>query len=371
GPAWSRDGRAVTFIAADRGSAHIVRADVATGETTAVVGGERQVLFASEVPGVGIAFVAGDLERPVDVYACAPDGTRERRLTDVNRGLLERLRIPRAERRSFPTPYGHAVEGWLLRPAEGNGRAPLLVDIHGGPAGFAGDVLSPGFLFRYVLASRGWAVLMLNPTGSGSYGREFAHGIRGKWGEHDLAEQLAAVDALVADGIADPARLAVTGYSYGGFMTGWTIGHTDRFKAAVVGAPLIDQESFHGTSDIGPWFTYWEMGGDIREARETYRRLSPIDYVDRVTTPTLVMQGEADERCPIGQGEQLYMGLVTAGKVPTEFVRYPGQSHLFLRNGRPSHRVDYNRRLVDWVTEYVGPAPSREATPRRVLSATG
>lgn len=365
GPAWSRDGRSVTFIAADRGSAHVVRADVATGDVMVVVGGERQVLFTSEAPGTGIAFVAGDIERPADVHVCAPDGTRERRLTDVNRELLDLLRLPRAERRTFPTPYGHAVEGWVLRPRERSGPAPLLVDIHGGPAGFAGNVISPGFLFRYILASRGWAVLMLNPTGSGSYGREFAHGIRRKWGEHDLAEQVAAIDALVADGTADPGRLAVTGYSYGGFMTGWVIGHTDRFKAAVVGAPLSDQESFHGTSDIGPWFTYWEMGGDIHEARETYRRLSPVNYVDRVATPTLVMQGEADERCPIGQGEQLYIGLVTAGKAPTEFVRYPGQSHLFLRNGRPSHRVDYNRRLVDWVTRYIGSAAAADAQAPR------
>jgi dipeptidyl aminopeptidase/acylaminoacyl peptidase len=359
GPAWTADGRAVSFIASDRGSAHIVRAELASSSTSVLVGGRRQVAMASVVAGRGIAFVAGDLERPADVYWCAADGSGEKRLTDVNGDLLARLRIPRAERRSFTTPYGHTVDGWILRPAKGAGPAPLLVDIHGGPASFAGDLLSVGSLYRYALAERGWAVLQLNPTGSGSYGRDFAHAIRGKWGEYDLAEQLAAVDALVAEGIADPERLAVTGYSYGGFMTSWTIGHTDRFRAAVVGAPLVDQASFHGTSDIGPWFTYWEMQGDIRTARETYQRLSPIEYVDRVTCPTLVLQGEADERCPIGQGEQLYMGLVAAGKVPTELVRYPGSSHLFLRNGRPSHRVDYNRRVIDWMTSHV---PARVPT---------
>ena len=293
-----------------------------------------------------------DLANPADVYVCDWDGGSERRLTELNRELLARLDLPRAERRTFVNPNGGTVDGWLLLPAERRGPAPLLVDIHGGPAGFAGNLLSLTYFCRYVLAARGWAVLALNPTGSGSYGREFAHGIRGRWGERDLAEQLAAVDALVAEGVVDPDHLAVSGYSYGGFMTSWTIGHTDRFKAAVVGAPVTNQESFHGTSDIGMWFAPWELGGDIAGARETYRRLSPMNYVDRVSTPTLVLHGEADDRCPIGQGEELYVGLVAAGKVPTEFVRYPGGSHLFPLNGRPSHRVDFNRRIVEWVTKY-------------------
>ena len=352
GPVWSPDGSGLSFVAADRGSAHLVRSVFASGDTSAVVGGERQLTFASAVPGKRIAFVAGDLANPADVYVCDWDGGSERRLTELNRELLARLDLPRAERRSFANPNGGTVDGWLLLPAERRGPAPLLVDIHGGPAGFAGNLLSLTYFCRYVLAARGWAVLALNPTGSGSYGREFAHGIRGRWGERDLAEHLAAVDALVAEGVVDPDHLALSGYSYGGFMTSWTIGHTDRFKAAVVGAPVTNQESFHGTSDIGMWFAPWELGGDIAGARETYRRLSPMNYVDRVSTPTLVLHGEADDRCPIGQGEELYVGLVAAGKVPTEFVRYPGGSHLFPLNGRPSHRVDFNRRIVEWVTKY-------------------
>ena len=351
GPVWSRDASALTFVAADRGSVHVVRAAADGGGASVVVGGERQVTYASAVADRAIAFVAGDLTRPADLFMCDWAGKAERRLTDVNRELLARLALPLAQRRTFATPSG-PVEGWVLMPGTGRRPAPLLVDIHGGPAGFAGNLVSLGYFYRYVLASRGWAVLALNPTGSGSYGRDFAHGIRGAWGERDLPEQLAAVDALVAEGLADPDRLAVAGYSYGGFMTSWTIGHTDRFKAAVVGAPVADQESFHGTSDIGMWFGEWELSGDIRSARETYRRFSPVNYVDRVHTPTLVLHGEADERCPIGQGEELYVGLVAAGKVPTEFVRYPGSSHLFVLNGRPSHRADYGRRLVDWVTKY-------------------
>jgi dipeptidyl aminopeptidase/acylaminoacyl peptidase len=352
GPIWSRDNASVTFIAGDHGNTHLVRAAIADGSTSVVVGGERQIAYASARAGSRIAFAAGDLAAPSDLYVTAWDGSGERRLTQLNKELLAQLAPAHGERRTFTSPHGGTLEGWLLLPAERRGSSPLLVDIHGGPASFSGNLFSLGYFYRYVLASRGWAVLTLNPTGSGSYGREFAYGIRAKWGEHDLAEQLAAVDQLIAEGIADPDRLAVAGYSYGGFMTSWTIGHTDRFKAAVVGAPVVNQESFFGTSDIGMWFAPWEMGANITDGRETFRRLSPINYVDRVTTPTLVLHGEADERCPIGQGEELFTGLVAAGKVPTEFVRYPGGSHMFIAQGRPSHRVDFNRRVVDWVTRH-------------------
>jgi dipeptidyl aminopeptidase/acylaminoacyl peptidase len=352
GPVWSRDNASVTFIAGDHGNTHLVRAAIADGSMNVVVGGERQIAYASAKPGSRIAFAAGDLAAPSDLYVTAWDGSGERRLTQLNKELLAQLAPVHGERRTFKSPHGGTLEGWLFLPAERRGPSPLLVDIHGGPASFSGNLFSLGYFYRYVLASRGWAVLTLNPTGSGSYGREFAHGIRAKWGEHDLAEQLAAVDQLIAEGIADADRLAVAGYSYGGFMTSWTIGHTDRFKAAVVGAPVVNQESFFGTSDIGMWFAPWEMGGGITDGRETFRRLSPINYVDKVTTPTLVLHGEADERCPIGQGEEFFTGLVAAGKVPTEFVRYPGGSHMFIAQGRPSHRVDFNRRVVDWVTRH-------------------
>ncbi len=142
------------------------------------------------------------------------------------------------------------------------------------------------------------------------------------------------MDALVGEGVADPARLAVSGYSYGGFMAAWTTSHTDRFKAAIVGAPIVNAESFYGTSDIGRVVRFREeAGGDLVGHRELFRRLSPIQYVERVTTPTLVVHGEADDRCPIGQGEEWYIGLLAAGRAPAEFVRL----------SRPEPRVSRHR----------------------------
>jgi len=350
-PRWSPDGRTVTVPIADAGNVHVTRVSVADGAARLVVGGERQVQGFSAAAG-RIAFCATEWHVPGDAYASREDGSEERRLTRANADWRSEVALPRVERRAFASPHGGELDGWVVHPIGGRGPAPLLVEIHGGPHSYHGNAFPLGSLHAFVLAMHGWAVLELNPTGSGSYDKAFAHGIRGRWGEHDLPEQLAAVDALVAAGIADPARLAVSGYSYGGFMTAWTITHTDRFKSAVVGAPVVNFESFHGTSDIGLWFGPWELRGDLVGHRETYRRLSPINYVQRVVTPTLIVHGEADDRCPIGQGEELYAGLLAAGRTPAEFIRYPGQSHAFRGSGRPSHRVDVVSRVVEWVERY-------------------
>ena len=157
--------------------------------------------------------------------------------------------------------------GRLSRPI-GRRPAPLLVEIHGGPHSSHGNAFPGGALHMFLLASRGWAVLALNPTGSGSFGKAFQVRHFGRWGEFDLPEQLAAVDALVGEGLADPARLAVSGYSYGGFMAAWTTSHSDRFKAAIVGAPIVNAESFYGTSDIGRGSCRAEAGGDLVGHRE-------------------------------------------------------------------------------------------------------
>jgi dipeptidyl aminopeptidase/acylaminoacyl peptidase len=352
-PVWSRDGRAIVFPAATEGNVHVVAADSGSGAVRTIVTGARQVTSVSvHVATERVAFSTADLDSPSDVYVCAGDGSAETRLTRANADFSSGLAWPRVERRSFRTPHGGAVEGWVFLPTTAARPAPLLLDIHGGPHSFMGNAFSPTYFYRYPLASRGWVILALNPTGSGSYGKAFAHGIRGRWGEYDMPEQMAAIDALIAEGIADGARLAIAGTSYGGFMSSWMITHTDRFKAAAINAPVANLESFYGTSDVGLWFGPFEMFGPVVASRETYRRLSPINYVDRVTTPTLVMHGEADDRCPIGQGEELYAGLVAAGRVPVEFVRYPGGAHGFVLNGRPSHRVDFTRRVTEWVERY-------------------
>jgi dipeptidyl aminopeptidase/acylaminoacyl peptidase len=353
GSAWSPEGATLTCLAGDAGNDHMVRVGQPGGVVQPVVGGARTLTGMSASPSARrIAFIASQADNPGDVYVCNWDGSGERRLTGVNADLLAQLSMPRVERRTFDSPHGPTLDGWVMHPTSGHFPAPLLVDIHGGPSSYYSDGFSMASFFRYVLASQGWAVLYLNPSGSGSYSKAFMESLRGRWGEYDLPEQLAAVDTLCAEGVADPDHLAVTGYSYGGYMTSWTISHTQRYKAAVIGAPVTNLESFHGTSDIGMWFSGWYFGDGLATHREAYRRISPINYVEQVTTPTLIVHGEADDRCPIGQGEEFYIGLVASGKAPAEFVRYPGASHPFMINGRPSHRLDYHRRVVEWVQRY-------------------
>ena len=171
---------------------------------------------------------------------------------------------------------------------------------------------------------------------------------------------MAVVDAVLQRPYADPERTGIYGYSYGGYMTSWTISQTQRFKAAVCGAPCFDLESMFGTSDIGSTFGIEQWGGTPAAEREWYAAHSPSTYAHQTRTPTLIVHGEADERCPIGQSEQMFTTLKRAG-CEVEFVRYPGGSHLFLRGGPSEHREDYYTRVLAWFKSHLG-EPSEEAS---------
>jgi dipeptidyl aminopeptidase/acylaminoacyl peptidase len=166
---------------------------------------------------------------------------------------------------------------------------------------------------------------------------------------------MAVVDKAIEQPYVDPERLGVTGYSYGGYMTAWVIGQTDRFKAAVCGAPCFDLESMYGTSDISHVFGELQWGGPPHTSKEWYEKHSPSTYAHRATTPTLIIHGEDDERCPIGQGEQMFVALKKAG-VETEFARYPNGPHGMMRPGigPPQHRIDILERTLGWFKRHLG-----------------
>jgi len=163
---------------------------------------------------------------------------------------------------------------------------------------------------------------------------------------------MAFLDKICSRPYIDGDRIGVYGYSYGGYMTSWIVGHTDRFKAAVIGAPVVDLVSFYGTADIGHTFGPLQVGGTPWDCPEEYRARSPLTNLHKATTPSLIVHGEADDRVPIGQGEQCFMALKHAGCV-TEFVRYPGEAHAMLRTGLPAHRHDYHSRVVAWFETYL------------------
>ncbi|MCO5178051.1 MAG: S9 family peptidase, partial [Thermomicrobiales bacterium] len=241
---------------------------------------------------------------------------------------------------------GQTIEAWLLKPFDfdESKKYPVVLDIHGGPNGHYGYSLSPN---HQVLATAGYLVVYSNPRGSSSYGRTFTQMVTEDWGGEDFQDLMGVIDEVLKRPYADAERTGVTGYSYGGYMTAWTIGQTQRFKAAVCGAPCFDLESMYGTSDISHVFGELQWGGQPHVSTEWYAAHSPSTFAHRATTPTLIIHGEADERCPIGQGEQMFVALTKAG-CETEFARYPGASHGFRRGGHAEHRRDCWQRTLDW-----------------------
>jgi dipeptidyl aminopeptidase/acylaminoacyl peptidase len=243
------------------------------------------------------------------------------------------------------------MDGWILKPRgfDASKKYPLIVEIHGGPNTQYGY----GFMHEMqMLAAQGYVVLFTNPRGSLGYGRDFALAVRGEWAVKDSLDIMAGVDVVIAKGFIDEQRLGVIGGSYGGFMTSWLIGHTDRFRAAVADRSVIDRFSFFGSSDIGWDFTDDDMEVAPWDDPERYVRMSPITYVKNIHTPVLIIHSESDLRCNIEQSEQLFASLKYLGR-ETLFVRFEGQSHGLSRGGHPKLRKERLRHIKEWFERYL------------------
>jgi dipeptidyl aminopeptidase/acylaminoacyl peptidase len=236
---------------------------------------------------------------------------------------------------------GTEIEAALLRPAgyQTGTKVPLVVIVHGGPTSRWADSFQS---WGQLLAARGYAVLYPNVRGSTGYGRRFLEMNRADWGGGDFKDVMAGIDFLIARGIADPDRLGIAGWSYGGYMASWAITQTNRFKAAMSGAGLSDLASEFGTED-GSSYDEWFFGTPY-EKPQGFINSSPITFIKHARTPTLILQGEADVTDPIGQSQQLYRGLKRYG-VETEFVVYPREGHGFREE---KHQLDVLNRIVDW-----------------------
>lgn len=357
GPAWATAGNALHLRLARAGAIELVRLDYPDGGLTALVAGRQVVDFSLAGGVIACSVIAPDDPGSVEITSpLGASGAEAGRRVEASVGEWTRRRAAAVQvpaHRTFRRVDGQALDGWIAGIDPARSPQPTLLALHGGPHGFFGPGFQRGHFYRDVLASRGWVVLALNATGSGSYGAGFADELRGAWGERDLPEHLGALDQLVAGGLADPARLAVAGYSYGGYLAAWAIGQDDRFAAAVIGAPITDLESFERTSDIGSWYTPWQMNGGLPENLDRYRRLSPASHAATATTPALILHGEADRRVPFAQGELLRDRLAAEGGAAVELVGYPGADHLFYASGKPAERLDFNRRVVDWLEEKV------------------
>lgn len=241
---------------------------------------------------------------------------------------------------------GQLVWGWLMKPAqyqEGQ-KYPLMLAIHGGPHMMYANT----FMHEMqLLAAEGYGVLYMNPRGSHGYSQEFVNGCRGDYGGGDYRDLMAAVDLATSEyAWVDSSRLGVTGGSYGGFMTNWIIGHTDRFKAALTQRSISNWVSFFGVSDIGYYFTPWQIEGDMHDVNKLWEH-SPLKYVKNSTTPLMILHGELDDRCPIEQAEQLYVTMKSMGK-EVEFIRFEQANHDLSRTGLPNLRLQRLEAIQNW-----------------------
>ena len=355
---WSADGQRIHFQATGPGVAGLWSAGLEGGPAVQTVGGRRAVYDFDVRAGV-IAFCGGDWRQPGEAYVVAAG--RERCLTNLNPWLGERY-VAEPEQHEFTAADGWKIEGWLLKPAgfDPSRKHPLVLEIHGGPHGMYGWTF---FHELQVLAGQGHLVLYVNPRGSDGYGEHFRRACVLDWGGKDFSDLMSCLDQLIdRSGAVDTDRLGVGGGSYGGFMTNWIIGQTNRFAAAVAMRSISNLVSEYAQHDIVLW-SELEMGPPPWPDPDQLWQRSPIRYVRNIQTPLLLTHGEMDLRCAISQAEELFGALRLLGRT-VELVRFPGESHELSRSGRPDRRVERLDRIAGWFARYLlAAAPASTPVP--------
>jgi dipeptidyl aminopeptidase/acylaminoacyl peptidase len=297
-----------------------------------------------------VATIIVGFTKPANIYVGSLDDGDWRQITDLFRELAD---YPTAlvEHLQWQSPDGTPVEGYLRYPNDYQpGRPfPLVVMPHGGPSSSQVPTYGLGHgAWQHVLTARGVGIFLPNPRGSWGRGHAYQAANVGDLGGGDWQDINAGIDFLIAKGLADPDKLGIFGWSYGGYMTAWAITQTDRFKCAVAGAPITNFESNYGIVSIRGWQTVC-MGCSVYAAPVLHRDRSPLTHVNRVKTPTLLIHGERDEDVPPQQSLEFYTALKHFG-VPTQCVIYPREPHGFTER---AHQIDLIRRVVEWIERYL------------------
>ncbi len=333
---WSKEG--IYYVQADGGSVHLYKARPG-GEPELVVGGERSI-EGYDVKEGRVAFVSMDADHLEELYL---KSGKEKQLSTLNSKVYDELKILSPEHVTFKASDGEAVEGWVLMP-NAKGKVPGILYVHGGPKTAFGHAYMHEF---QAFAGAGYAVIYFNPRGSDGYSEKFAD-IRGRYGTRDFDDLMEGLDwVLKKYPRIDGGRLAIAGGSYGGFMTNWAVGHTKRFKAAVTDRSIASWASFWGTSDIGPYFTEDQIGGNPWNAEEKLLNDSPLRYAPNVETPLMLVHSMEDYRCWMVEGLEFFTALKKLGK-EAELVLFPGENHDLSRVGKPKHRVSRLNHYIRW-----------------------
>ncbi|MFN2577746.1 MAG: prolyl oligopeptidase family serine peptidase [Pyrinomonadaceae bacterium] len=350
-PVWSRDGKAIYFGANVFEANEVFAADVATGAVKQV-SHENAGMNIAEISADG-KIIVGILSRrrgPAEIYQSNPDFSKWALLSLQNRWLEDYV-LADTEVVKWKSKDGMEIEGLLTKPVnyQQGKRVPLLLNPHGGPTGASINGFNGT---AQVLAANGFAVLQPNFRGSTGRGAVFAQANKNTWGKGDYDDCMTGVDAMIANGVADPDRLGAFGWSYGGYMTFWILTQTDRFKAVSPGAGLTNIYSMYSQNDIQRYLRWFYSDKSPWDAQELYWDRSPMKYVKNVKTPTMIMHGQVDTRVPIAQAQEFYMALREM-KVPVEFVVYPRENHGFTE---PRHQMDRVRRYVRFFAKYLNTA---------------
>ncbi|HET6750153.1 MAG TPA: S9 family peptidase [Actinomycetes bacterium] len=373
------DERAVTTVSMDRGATPLLRFPVDGGQPQRLLDGRRQVQDYDVSANGVVAAVVSDPTSAGEVVVLEPEGSgephdgpagrrsgpvpatgaeepqgggpegrlQERTVTDFGTLLARSASLRPMTELEATAPDGAKVHGWVLKPT-GTGPFPVVLMVHGGPFAQYGWTL---FDEAQVYAGAGYAVVMGNPRGSSGYGESHGRAIVGDFGNLDAKDVLALLDAALADPDLDDDRVGVMGGSYGGFMTTWLVGHSDRFRAAISERACNAFDSFEGSSDIGWLFVSQYNGTDP----ERVLAQSPLTHVDRIHTPMLLVHSEHDWRCPVEQAQRLFVALKQR-KVEVELLLFPGEGHELSRSGLPSHRVARFEAILGWWERHLKPS---------------
>mgnify|MGYP001563305400 FL=1 len=344
---WSEDGKKIFTLIEDQASVRLAEITIAN----------KQIRFLSNVGNLVHSFeiinnraftISTDLSHPTEIYETDLNKNEKKQITHFNNDWLNSVELAKTQKFNFESSPGINIEGWIFFPPsiKKEEKLPGILRIHGGPQWFYGSDFSLDF---HIYATSGYALFFSNPRGSTTYGAKFSDAIRGEWGNKDYHDLMSTTNYVIKNfPQVDSTRLGIMGWSYGGIMTAWITSHTQKFKAAVCGAPVVDYTADYGETDAHIDSDY-EFFGPPWEESERYRKWSPLTYVADVKTPTLLAHGEEDFRCRITNSERWYISLKRLG-VETIFFRYPGEPH---SPTRPAHNIHFDNESLKWFDKFL------------------
>ena len=350
GPLWA-DEQTLLALASTHGETQVFAVDTRSNSVEPRTSGKQRIAgFAPS--GDRLLAVRGTIAQPFELVAWS-GGAPKAAISSANAEWLDEVQLVDAMPLDVTAPDGMAIQAWLIPPhgfdPDSVAKHPLVLQIHGGPHSMYSYAM---FHEMQLMAAKGYAVVFANPRGSAGYGEDFMSCTRGTWGEADMPDVIAVLEAAVGQPWIDGERLGITGGSYGGYLTNWIVGHDDRFKSAVTQRCVSNLHSFIGTSDIGTTFGIFEFGGTPWHDAGKLLKHSPISYVEAMTTPLLILHSEQDLRCPIEQAEQLFASLKYLNR-DVAFIKFPEEGHELSRSGKPSRRLARLHHLIGWFDQHL------------------